>query len=260
MKVEAPQTARILIYDIETSPNLGYIWGKYEQNVLAFEQEWYILCFAYKWLGEKKTHVVALPDFKLYKKEPTNDYEVVKRLHELFDEADVIIAHNGDKFDQKKSQARMIVHGMQPPSPYRQIDTMKVARKYFNFNSNKLNDLGELLKLGQKVETGGFKLWLDCMNGVKSAWDKMKKYNKQDVVLLEKVYVAMRGWIKPHPAMNLMEGKLTACPTCMSENVHKNGFYFNKVSKVQVWHCNDCGANPRSRQVEAVKERIKLVS
>lgn len=260
MKVEAPKRARVLLYDIETSPNLGWIWGKYEQNVIAYEEEWHILCFAYKWLGEKKTHVVALPDFKLYKKDPSNDYEVVKRLHELFNEADIVIAHNGNKFDQKKSQARMLFHGMQPPSPYHQIDTMMVARKYFNFNSNSLNDLGDMLKLGTKVETGGFKLWLGCMNGVKSSWDKMKKYNKQDVVLLEKVYLAMRGWIKPHPAMNLMEGKLNSCPNCAGTDIRKNGTYYNKVSKVQVWHCTNCGANPRSRIYDAVQEAVEYVS
>lgn len=260
MKVEPYKQARILLYDIETSPNLGYIWGKWEQNVIEYEEQWHLLCFAYKWLGERTTHVVALPDFDLYKKDPKNDYEVVKRLRDLFNEADVVIAHNGDSFDQKKSQARMLVHGLAPPSPYRQIDTKKVARKYFNFNSNSLNDLGEVLKVGKKVETGGFKLWLGCMSGVKSAWNTMKRYNKQDVVLLEQVYLAMRGWISPHPSMNLMEGKLDACPNCGGENLKKNGNYYNRVTKVQVWRCNDCGAHPRSRIVEPRKESITLVS
>lgn len=260
MKVEAPKQARVLLYDIETTPNLGYIWGKWEQNVIEFKEQWYLLCFAYKWLGEKRTHVVALPDFDLYKKDPKNDYEVVKRLHELFSEADIVIAHNGDSFDQKKSHARMLVHGFAPPSPYRQIDTKKVAKKYFNFNSNSLNDLADTLDIGEKAETGGFKLWLGCMSGVKKAWDTMKRYNKQDVVLLEQVYLKMRGWITPHPAMNLLEGNLESCPNCAGTNLRKNGFYANKVTTVQVWNCRDCGANPRSRLVEQRKERVKMVS
>ncbi len=260
MKVVAPNKAKVLLYDIETTPNLGYIWGKYEQNVIAYEEQWHILCFAYKWLGERTTHVVALPDFDLYKKDPSSDYEVVKRLHELFNEADVVIAHNGDSFDQKKSHARMLVHGFAPPSPYRQIDTKKVARKYFNFNSNSLADLGETLSLGAKAETGGFKLWLGCMSGVKSAWNTMKRYNKQDVVLLEQVYLAMRGWIHPHPPINLLEGKMNSCPNCGGSKIHKNGFYTNKVTRVQVWHCGDCGANPRSRVPEPREESVTFVS
>lgn len=255
-----PEKARVLLYDIETTPNLAYVWGKYQQDVIAYESEWHILCFAYKWLGEKRTHVVALPDFPLYKKDKHNDLEVVKKLHELFNEADVIIAHNGDSFDQKKVHARFMVHKLGPPSPYRQIDTKKVARKYANFNSNKLDDLGRVLGLGQKLQTGGFSLWLGCMNGVQAAWNTMKRYNKQDVVLLEQVYLELRPWIKNHPAMNLMEGKLDGCPNCGGTNLHKNGVYHNKVTTVQVWHCNDCGANPRSRQVDAVKEHVTYVN
>lgn len=255
-----PQKARILLYDIETTPNLAYVWGKYQQDVIAYDSEWHILCFAYKWLGEKRTHVVALPDFPLYKKDKTNDREVVKKLHELFDEADVIIAHNGDSFDQKKVHARFMVHKLGPPTPYRQIDTRKVARKYASFNSNKLDDLGRVLGLGQKLSTGGFSLWLGCMNGVQAAWNTMKRYNKQDVVLLEKVYLALRPWISPHPAMNLMEERLDSCPNCGGGHLVKCGTYFNRVSKVQVWQCQNCGAHPRSRMVDAVKEHVAYVN
>lgn len=253
--------ARVLIYDIETSPNLAYTWGKWQQDVIRFEQEWYILCFAYKWLGEKQTYVVALPDFELYKKDPTNDKEVVKKLRELFEEAHIVIAHNGDKFDQKKAQARMLVHGMQPPSPYRQMDTMKIARKYFNFNSNKLDDLGETLGVGRKAETGGFKLWLGCMNGVKSAWDKMKRYNRQDVILLEKIYLAMRGWVVSHPGLNVIEGKTEACPKCgITGYMHRNGVVQNRVTVVQKWKCENCGGHSRARLSTAQETKVKFVN
>lgn len=250
--------SKILLYDIETTPNLAYVWGKYEQNVIAYEEEWHILCFAYKWLDEKRTHVVSLPDFPLYAKEPDNDREVVKRLQELFTEADVVIAHNGNSFDQKKSQARMMVHGLAPPTPYRQIDTKVVARRYANFNSNKLGDLGEILGLGSKGETGGFQTWLGCMSGVKASWNKMKKYNRQDVVLLEQIYLKLRPWIQNHPSVSLMDNKPKSCPNCGGDSLRKNGYYYTKVSKIQVWHCNDCQAHPRSRITE--KTNVELVS
>lgn len=259
MKVDKPKNARVLLYDIETSPNLAYVWGKYQQDVIAYDKQWHLLCFAYKWLGEKRTHVVALPDFPLYKKDPENDLELAKKLNELFNEADVVIAHNGDSFDQKKSQARMLVHGLNPPSPYRQIDTRKVARKYFNFNSNKLDDLGQILGIGKKLPTGGFALWMGCMNNVKSAWDTMKRYNKQDVILLEQVYLSMRGWMNNHPAMNLLETKMDACPNCGGTHLRKHGTYYNRITKVQVWQCVNCGAHPRSRLADAVKENVMFV-
>lgn len=258
-----PKKARILIYDIETTPSLGWVWGKWQQDVIKFVDEWYIMCFAYKWLGEKKTHIVAQPDFKLYKKDKQNDYEVVKKLHELFNEADAVVAHNGNSFDQKKSQARMIVHGFDPPAPYKQVDTKLVARRNFNFNSNKLDDLGTYFNLGNKVQTGGFDLWLGCMAGDKKAWEKMKRYNKQDVILLEKIYLKMNPWDKQALPMNVMNGDLESCPKCgENKGFHKNYKYqHNKTGTVyQYLKCRACLGSVRKRVPEDSFEKVEFVS
>ena len=253
---------KVLIYDIETSPNLAYVWGKWQQDVIQYQEEWYMLCFAYKWLGNKKTHVVALPDFKLYKRDPTNDYDVVKKLHELYSEADVVVAHNGDSFDQKKSQARMLYHGMHPPESYQQIDTKKVAKRYFNFNSNKLDDLGNTLGVGHKLQTGGFSTWLGCMNGDKKAWDKMKKYNKQDVILLENVYLKLRPWITNHPAYNVLNSRPEACPKCGGTKIHSRGISATRTNSYRRFQCQDCGGWLKSRTPEykQTEEKMKYVN
>jgi hypothetical protein len=255
--------SRILIYDIETTPSLGYVWGKYQQDVLKFTEEWYIMCFAYKWLGEKQTHVIAQPDFKLYKKDKQSDYEVVKKLWELFNEADAVVAHNGNSFDQKKSQARMIVHGFDPPIPYKQVDTKLVARRNFNFNSNKLDDLGTYFKLGNKVQTGGFDLWLGCMAGDKKCWDKMKRYNKQDVVLLEKIYLKMNPWDKQALPLNVMEGLPNSCPKCASEKGFRKNYRYNHVKSgawYQYWQCKACSGSVKSRVPEDSFKKVEYVS
>lgn len=247
---------KILIFDIETAPNLAYVWGKYEQNVIDYEKEWYMLSFAYKWLGEKTVHVKSLPDYKLYGKDKTNDKALVVELHKLFNEADVIIAHNGDQFDIKKSNARFLVHGLTAPSSYKTIDTKKVAKRYFNFNSNKLDDLGNILGLGRKVDTGGFELWLGCMSGDMKSWAKMCKYNKQDVVLLEAVYLRLRGWITGHPNLNVTEGTLSNCPNCHSERLHARGYAVTRVNKYQRWQCQDCGAWSKGTLIKQVKGKV----
>lgn len=242
---------RVLIYDIETAPNLAWVWGKYEQNVIEYESEWYILCFAYKWLGEKKAHVLGLDDFANYKPGDENDYGLILKLHELFNEADVIVAHNGDSFDQKKSQARMIYHGLTPPTPYRQIDTKKLARKYFSFNSNKLDDLGDHLKLGRKIQTGGFSLWKGCMMGDKKAWKQMKRYNKQDVELLEKVYLKLRPWMTNHPHMGMLSGRPDVCKVCnVAGQIVSKGIQVNQTTAYKRYKCNACGAPLRARLTE----------
>lgn len=233
---------KILLYDIESAPNLAYVWGKYEQDVLAYTREWYMLSFSWKWLGESKTHVLSLPDFKTYKKDPENDIELIRELWQLFDEADIIIAHNGNSFDQKKTNARFIFHGFPPPTPYKEIDTKLVAKRYFNFNSNKLDDLGKYFKIGQKLQTGGFELWQGCMRGDKKAWKTMTDYNKMDVILLEKVYEKMKPWMNNHPNIGLMNGELRACPNCGSSHLHRRGTTYTRTGSYQRLQCQDCGA------------------
>ena len=235
---------KILYVDIETAPNISYIWGKYEQNSLAFLRESYLMCVAYKWEGQK-TQVKALPDFPAYQQTPHDDRELTQLLYDLFDEADIIIAHNGDQFDIKYANGRFLVHKLHPPNSYRTVDTLKIARQTFKLNSNKLDDLGTTLGIGSKVETGGFKLWLGCLDGDMKSWDKMKKYNKQDVDLLYSVYHRLKGWKKGHPSITLdiEETERPQCSTCGSLHVQKGGYEFKAGGKSQRWKCQDCGAN-----------------
>lgn len=230
---------KILLFDCETAPNLGLCWGKYEQTIIDYEREWYMMSIAYKWLDEDKINVFALPDFALYKKEPENDKELVTKLWEVMNEAHILVAHNANGFDIKKANSRFVINELGPPSPYRVVDTLSMARKYFGFNSNKLNDLGKTLGLGEKVETGGFKLWKDCMSGDKKAWDRMKSYNKTDVDLLEKVYLKLRLWDKSHPNVGIFNGP-DACHVCGSENVQKRGYSYTQLTKRQRLYCIDC--------------------
>lgn len=247
---------RVLLWDVENSPNLAYVWGKYDQNVLKFEEEWHLLSVAWKWYGESKVHVLGLDDFpEAYKKDPTDDYYLAWELHQLLDEADMTIAHNGDSFDRRKSQARFLVHGFDPPSPAQSVDTLKVSRRHFMFNSNKLGDLGETLGLGEKVDTGGFKLWLGCMAGDPKSWALMKKYNKQDVVLLEQVYEKLLPWMDNHPNMALLSDRPDVCPKCGSDaGFHARGNRINRnVTKYKAYQCKACGGYCMGRLAEKIE-------
>lgn len=248
---------KILLFDIETAPNLAWVWGKYEQDVIAFERNWYMLTFAAKWLDDPKVIGYKLEDFPLYKKDKQNDRELVKRLWDLMNEADIIIAHNGDAFDVKKANVRFIEHGLTPPAPYKTIDTKKVAKKYFKWDSNKLDDLGQYLGLGRKLDTGGFELWQGCMNGDKKAWAKMLKYNKQDVVLLEKVYIKMRPWMNNHPNINSLEDRNNACDGCGSSYLQKRGFHISKKGKIQRYQCQSCAMWTLGEKIPCTSQKIQ---
>lgn len=235
------QDYKIAFLDIENGPNLGYVWEKYEQNVLSYEREWQLMSFAVKWSHKPKIECYALPDFPLYTTKPFDDSALVKKLWEVFDEADLIIAHNGDRFDCRKANARFAINGLLPPSPYKTIDTLKIARKYFMFNSNKLDDLCQVFNIGRKVKHEGFDMWLGCLHGDPKWWAKMKKYNKHDVLLLEKLYYVLRPWDNNHPNITLSEGVGHLCPACGSKKVVHEGFRYLKAYKAFRYSCADCG-------------------
>lgn len=248
----------IIFIDIETSPNLGYVWQKYQQDVLEFKEEWYIMSFSVKELGGK-VQTYALPDFKGYKPESNDDKLLVKKIWEFLDSSDIICGHNGRDFDLKKITARFAFHGLTPPSPYKIVDTLQVARKHFGFTSNKLDDLGRYLKLGRKVTHTGFKLWLDCIRGDKKAWKLMKKYNAYDVVLLEKLYNKLLPFMTTHPVLGMYNGKPLSCPNCGSENTQRRGFHITKTGKYPRIQCQSCASWSRGTKGEAIEKPIVSV-
>lgn len=241
---------RVLLYDIETSPCLSYMWGLYQevQKYKFVIKDWYVMCWSAKWLGDDEIFCESLIDHK-YTPGKEDDKPILKNLHRLLDQADVCIYHNGDKFDRRKVNARFIINGFPPPSPYKSIDTLKAARQNFCFTSNRLDDLGKMLGVGRKVDTNGYNLWLKCLDGDKEAWGLMKEYNKQDVLLLERIYLKLRPYMKNHPNLNLnLYGGIERCPICHSINVYKQGFAFTATGKYQRYQCNDCGKWAQGRK------------
>jgi uncharacterized protein YprB with RNaseH-like and TPR domain len=232
--------AKILFLDVETAPSLGWVWGKWQQNVIDFKRDWYLLSFAYKWAHETQIHVKALNDYPGYKRHTENDKALTKDLWKLLDEADIIIAQNGDSFDLPKINTRFLIHGFQPPSPYRTVDTLKIAKKAFAFDSNKLDDLGHYLGIGRKLPHTGFHLWKGCMSGDPEAWVQMKKYNCHDIELLEQLYFKIRAWDRQHPQVNQGMTVNEACPKCSSDRVQKRGFSYTMLRKKQRYQCKNC--------------------
>lgn len=221
---------KVLLFDIETRPLLSYNWGVYEQDAIKVVEDWGLLCFSYKWLGKKKTYVETI--------ESQSEEKLVKKIHKLFDEADTIIAHNGNKFDIKKTNSKFLQYRLTPPSPYKKIDTLLVAKQNFKLTSNRLDDLGEYLHVGRKVKHPGFEMWKGCMENEDKWWKLMIKYNKQDVLLLEKVYQKLLPWITQPTAL----WSKVPCPHCGSPETQNRGKATTGGGKTRKRHqCTDCG-------------------
>ena len=175
--------ARILIIDIETAPFLAYTFRRWRANIGQenVEKEGYVLCYAAKWFGDDNIIFSRV-------QEPENDYEIVKEMKTLIDQADIVIAHNAVGFDLPTIATRMQFHGMTPFAPHKVVDTLKIAKQQFRFPSNSLESIAAYLGLAeQKMKHSGFGLWKRVMQMDEEAWAEMEEYNIQDILVLEKV-------------------------------------------------------------------------
>lgn len=240
-------SAKVILFDIETTPTLGWAWRIYDTNLIKVVKPWHLLSFSWKELGSQETNVSALPDYVDYEKDMADDRALAKDLWSVLDSADIVVAHNGDQFDVKFANARFLKHELGSPSPYKTVDTLKIARKHFKFESNKLTDLGHALGVGVKVPHTGFSMWEGCMAGDPDAWELLKKYNVGDTLLLEAVYYKLRPWAVTHPDVTLYgsqggaKASAPACPSCGSIHIQRRGKAVAKTRAYQRFHCQDCG-------------------
>lgn len=242
---------RVCFWDIETAPSRGAYFDLWKEgNIVWEETPWYMLSFAYKWAGESKVHTHALPDFPLYGRDKENDRELIKKLWDVHDQADILVAHNGDRFDTKKTNVRFAVHELKPPSPFVSIDTLKWAKSQFKFDSNRLDAIGRVLGVGRKLPHTGADLWRRCIEGDLEAWRIMRRYNAQDVRLLERVYEKLLPWAKTHPNLNAYSGG-KGCPKCQSMKIQRRGVEVAKSRKYQRLQCQNCGGWSRGDLIKA---------
>ena len=245
---------RVLVLDIESAPMLSYTWGLWQQNInpamRVEDNRSYMMTIAMKWLGENEVFYLET--------RTEDDSKLVRKVLAYLDEADFVIGHNAKKFDMKKINAYAILNGLNPPSPYKVIDTMLMAKQQFSFERNTLAYLSNALCTETKSGHGkfqGFSLWSECMKGNEEAWAEMKHYNIQDIKATEELYMKLRPWAKGHPNMvTTSDSYKRRCTVCSSSKVHKHGFSRTNVSKFQMYKCDSCGSFSRDRKNLLSKE------
>jgi predicted RNA-binding Zn-ribbon protein involved in translation (DUF1610 family) len=226
---------KILLLDIENSPNIAHVWGLWQQNVsiAQLQESAYIMCYAAKWLGADYVYFDSIHE--------SSKKRMLKGLHKLLDEADAVVHYNGTKHDIPLINKEFLELGLTPPSPYKQIDLLITAKKVFKFPSNKLEYVCKALGVGQKLKHIGHELWTLCLAGDKEAWKMMEEYNVNDVVILEEVYQKMLPWIRGHANHSLYSDDSFVCPNCGSNHLQKRGYAYTLASKFQRYVCKGCG-------------------
>lgn len=251
--VEKPK-AKILLLDIETAPLKAYVWSRWKQNIYLDQtiSEWFMLSWAAKWLGEDGVMSDVLTSEEAINE---NDERIVYSIWKLLNEANIVVGHNSSHFDVPKLNARFVVHGFPPTTPYKQIDTKNVAKMQFAFSSNKLDALATYFGIENKIDTD-FLLWKNCLEGDESSLNYMREYNEMDVFILEKVYMRLRPYIKNHPNIGLFEDKSGVCPHCGSKEINSiDGEYaYNSTTVNSLFRCSNCGAVSRGCKNEYPKE------
>lgn len=239
-------SARILFIDIETTPATALVWSLRDQNI-SIDQlitPTSVLCFSAKW--SDGTEVIY--DRSL-KQDSSEFKKMIRHAHDLLSEADAVCHFNGASFDIPRLNAEFLRLGMKPPPTIPQIDLKKVVMSKFGTTSSKLAFIGPYLKIGEKVQNEGWPLWRGCMAGDADSWEKMEKYNKQDVVLLERLYQRVLPWIDNHPNANLfVDSKKPLCPNCGSDRLQSRGEQVGATLVYQRFQCRACGRWCRSRK------------
>lgn len=248
---------KILSIDIETAPIEAYVWSLWKQNVglNQIKEEWRILSFCAKWLHGDD------PIYHDCRNHIDDDTPLLDILWQLLDEADIVITQNGKRFDVPKINARFVLAGKLPPSPYKVVDTMLIAKQQFGFTSKKLEWMTDKLCKRHKKNTHakfpGFELWSECLKGNPEAWDEMREYNIPDVLSMEELYLVMRPWFVGHPNVAIYfkdDEPQLRCPKCGSTHIEQKGVTYTQSGEYPRMHCNSCGGWSRGRYTRNSKE------
>lgn len=241
---------KVLVYDIETSPVLGSVWSIWNQNIgiSQIERDWFILSYAAKWYGQSSVFY----DDQRNEEDVEDDSRLLSGIWKLLDEADIVITHNGKRFDSKKLNARFILSGFKPPSSYRHIDTLEIAKRKFNFTSNSLAYLtSRLCKTNIKSGHGkypGFVLWKECLKGNSEAWEEMENYNKLDILSLEELYNILAPWSDNLPNFDVYTNSLSNNGLSGTLNLEHQGYVYTNLGKYERFICADTGKEFRGRK------------
>lgn len=233
-----PMAFKRLFFDIETSYCLGWFWKPSFNTTITYDQiikDSAIICICYKWEGSSKVNHLTW--------DKGDDSKMIDKFYEIINEADEVVAHNGDNFDIKWIRTRFLLNGYKSMPEIKSIDTLKISRSKFKFPSNRLDAIGKYLGFGGKEDTGGIQLWHDIIQrNSKVAMGKMLTYCKRDVELLEKVFLKLEGFSKPKTHIGrFMAGDTCDCQYCGSD---RTNFSRQKVSAAGIvsvaMQCKDC--------------------
>jgi hypothetical protein len=261
-----PKGAKVLFLDLEVSASIVAAFSMFKHfsspdHIIQFP---YVLTYAANWLHdpEDKIECFGLDDFDTFTKDHRDDFELILRLWNLIDKADIVVAQNAP-FDTGWFNQRCAYHNLPEPSPYRVVDTLKGMKKSMSLPSNSLGYTTKYFNLPHtKLHNEGISLWIRCMDGDKEALSLMKSYNIGDIPTLRELYLKIRAFIPNHPnvALYFGESDQMRCPTCGGTHLDLlEGKAYTNLSVFDAYRCKDCGTVKRSGTSTTTSAERKLL-
>lgn len=227
---------RKLYWDIEMLPGVFYGWSMYSEPFQQIENTT-ISMISYRWDGEDEVHSIHLNE-KQYNKNIRNEKPIIKEFLKVVNQADVMVAHNGDKFDWKKFNFKVAKYNLKPVKKPILVDTLKMVKQEMSADSHRLGDLCREFNLPVKIPlNGGFTA---AFRGY-GKYLELVNYNRQDIICLEMLYNYIKPHCRPKYDVSKLDNKNRACSSCGSCDIIKYGKYILATGKqVSRYRCKTC--------------------
>ena len=250
-------SARVVTLDIERIPGRHSTWHRGQTITGPFwdlneikawtgkrihaddVSEWpRTICAAWKWYDQPDTVFAA-------------EWEVggydgfMRAVWEVFDQADLIIGHNADRFDARHLMGGWAEMGLPAPSPYKVIDTLKIARGTFAYESNTLDALNKRLGIDAKTDKYDSRVAKAAVAGDKEAQDRIRFYNMGDIAASEALFDRLRPYARNVPHLGMWSDDEMACPSCGSTMTATGKTVHANVQRYEHLTCPNCGAHAR---------------
>ena len=196
------------------------------------------ICAAARWYGEEDVMFAAEWEVGGYD-------AFMREVWSWVDEADILIGHNMAAFDSKHLMSGWAEMGLPAPSPFKVIDTLKIARGSLNMESNTLDSLAKRLGVESKSDKYDVRVAQAAVNGDKEAQARIEGYNRGDIVASEALFDRLRPYARNIPHLGMWTDDEMACPSCghamtaTGKTVHAN------VQRYEHLRCDNCGAHAR---------------
>ena len=196
------------------------------------------ICAAWKWYDQADTVFAA-------------EWEVggydgfMRAVWDVFDRADLIIGHNADRFDARHLMGGWAEMGLPAPSPYKGVDTLKIARGTFAYESNTLDALNKRLGIDAKTDQYDSRVAKAAVAGDKEAQDRIRFYNMGDIAASEALFDRLRPYAKGIPHLGMWSDDEMACPSCGSTMTATGKTVHANVQRYEHLTCPNCGSHAR---------------